>query len=63
MEKNIDFLLSNDLEEIPERGRREFKPIMIDDKKFRYNKDKPISDVLTKKLLSIRKMMHTEVML
>ena len=55
--------MSNDLEEIPERGRREFKPIMIDDKKFRYNKDKPISDVLTKKLLSIRKMMHTEVML
>ena len=27
------------------------KSIVIDNKKFRYNKDKPISNVLTKKLL------------
>ena len=27
----------------------------MDDKKFRYNKDKPISNVLTKKLLSVKK--------
>ena len=29
--------------------------ITIDEKKFRYNKDKPISSVLTKKLLSVKK--------
>ena len=30
------------------------KSIMIDDKKFRFNKDKPISKVLQKKLVSIK---------
>ena len=48
-------ILSNDLAEIPKRGRRELKSIIIDDKKFRYNKDKPISTVLTKKLLTVKK--------
>ena len=42
MKKVINYLLSNDLAEIPKRGRRELKSIIID-KKFRYNKDKPIS--------------------
>ena len=55
MKKVIDYLLSSDLAEIPKRGRRELKSIIIDDKKFRYNKDKPISHVLTKKLLSVKK--------
>ena len=55
MKKVIDYLLSSDLAEIPKRGRRELKSIIIDDKKFRYNKDKPISNVLTKKLLSVKK--------
>ena len=47
--------MSNDLAEIPQRGRKELKSIIIDNKKFRYNKDKPISNVLTKKLLSVKK--------
>ena len=55
MKKVIDYLLSSDLAEIPKSGRRELKSIIIDDKKFRYNKDKPISNVLTKKLLSVKK--------
>ena len=36
MKKAINYLLSNDLAEIPKRGRRELKSIIIDDKKFRY---------------------------
>jgi hypothetical protein len=55
MKNIIDYLLNNDLAEIPKRGRKELKTIIIDDKKFRYNKDKPISNVLTKKLLTIKK--------
>ena len=55
MKKVINYLLSNDLAEIPKRGRRELKSIIIDDKKFRYNKDKPISSVLTKELLTVKK--------
>ena len=55
MKKVIDYLLSSDLAEIPKRGRKELKTIVIDNKKFRYNKDKPISNVLTKKLLSVKK--------
>ena len=54
MEKVIDYLLSNDLAEIPKRGRKELKSIIIDNRKFRYNKDKPTSNVLTKKLLSVK---------
>ena len=45
MTKNIDYVLSNDLAEIPKRGRRELKSIILDDKRFSYNKDKPISTV------------------
>ena len=55
MKKVIDYLLSNDLAEIPKRGRKELKSIVIDSKKFRYNKDKPIPNVLTKKLLTVQK--------
>ena len=47
--------MSNDLADIPKRGRKELKPIVIDNKKFRYNKNKPISNVLTKKLLTVKK--------
>ena len=54
MKKVIDYLLSNDLAEIPKKGRKELKSIIIDNKKFRYNKDRPISNVLTKKLLSVK---------
>ena len=52
MNNVIDYLLSNDLAEIPKRGRKELKSIIIDNRKFRYNKDTPISIVLTTKLLS-----------
>ena len=33
MKNIISYLLSNDLAEIPKRGRRELKSIIIDDKK------------------------------
>ena len=55
MKKVIDYLLNTNKAEIPKRGRKELKTIVIDNKKFRYNKDKPISNVLTKKLLSVKK--------
>ena len=55
MKKVIDYLLSNDLAEIPKRGRRGLKSIKIDDKKFRYNKNNPISNVLAKNLLTVKK--------
>ena len=55
MKKVIDYLLKTNKAEIPKRGRKELKTIVIDNKKFRYNKDKPISNVLTKKLLSVKK--------
>ena len=38
MENNINNLLNNKLAEIPIRGRRELKSIIINNKKFRYNK-------------------------
>lgn len=41
--------------EISKKGRKELKSIIIDDKKFRYKKDKPIFNVLAKKLLSVKK--------
>ena len=41
MKTVIDYLLSNDLAEIPKRGRTELKSIVIDSKKFRYNKTNP----------------------
>ena len=47
--------MSNDLAEIPTRGIKELKSIIIGNKKFRYNKDKPISNVSTKKLLTVNK--------
>ena len=55
MKQVIDYLLSNDLAEIPKRGRTELKSIVIDSTKFRYNKDKPISNVLTKKVITVKK--------
>ena len=55
MKENIDYLLNTNKAEIHKKGRQELKSIIIDDKKFRYNKDKPISTVLTKKLLSVKK--------
>ena len=55
MKKVIEYILSSDLAEIPKRGRRELESIIINGKKIRYNKDKPISNALTKKLLTFKK--------
>ena len=55
MKTMIDYLLNTNKAEIPQKGRNTLKSIMIDDKKFRYNKDKPISNVLTTILLSVKK--------
>ena len=54
MKKVIDYLLNNGLAEIPKRGRKELKQIIIDGRTFRYNKAKEISNVLNRKLKSIR---------
>ena len=53
MKHVIDFLLNNDKAETPKRGNKELKSITIDGRKFRYNKGKPISNVLNKKLKSV----------
>ena len=55
MKKNIEYLLKNDIAEIPKRGRKEMKQILFDNQKFRYNKDKPISKRLTQKLNQVKK--------
>ena len=55
MKNVVDYLLKNDLAEIPQRGRKELKSIVIDGKKFRYNKDKPLTKKLESKLKSIKK--------
>ena len=47
--------MRNYLAEIPKRGRKQLKPIVVGNKQLRYNKDKPIPNVLTKKLLTVKK--------
>ena len=54
-EKSIDSLLNTKKAEISKKGRKELKSIIVDEKKFRYKKDKPIFNVLAKKLLSVKK--------
>ena len=54
MKKVLEYLLKNNLAQIPRKGNKEMKSIIIDDEKFRLNKDKPISKVLQKKLLSVK---------
>ena len=55
MKNVVDYLLKNDLAEIPKRGRKELKSIILDGKKFRYNKDKP----LTNKMETTNPNVHT----
>lgn len=55
MKNVIDYLLKNDIAEIPKRGRKELKQIIIDGRKYRYNKDKPISNILQNKLKTIKR--------
>ena len=54
MKKVLEYLLKNNLAQIPRKGNKEMKSIIVEDKKFRLNKDKPISKVLQKKLLSVK---------
>ena len=54
MKKVLEYLLTNNLAQIPKRGNKEMKSIMIDNRRFRFNKDKPISKVLQKKLVSVK---------
>ena len=51
----IKYLLKNDMAEIPKRGNKNLKSIIIDGRRFRYNKDKPISNALQKKLDTYKK--------
>ena len=55
MKNVIDYLLKNDIAEIPKRGRKELKQIIIYGRKYRYNKDKPISNILQNKLKTIKR--------
>ena len=49
--------------EIPKRGRKELKQIVIDGQKFRYNEDKGITNRLTKTLNKVSRQMSMDVML
>ena len=55
MKNVIEYLLKNELAEIPKKGRKELKTMIIDGQRFRYNKDKPISKKLEKKLKAVKK--------
>ena len=61
MKKIIDYLLNTNLAEIPKKGRKEMKSIQIGNQKYRYNKDKPISNRLQKRLNSKKTPTNTEV--
>ena len=63
MKKIIDYLLEKKLAEIPKRGRKHLKQIIINNQKFRYNKDKPLSKKMQKKTnISKKTPMITEAM-
>ena len=51
MKSVINYLLSNDLAEIPKRGRRELKSIIIDDKKNQIQRQTNI-DCLNKETIN-----------
>ena len=57
----IKYLLKNDMAEIPKRGNKNLKSIIIDGRRFRYNKDKPISNALQKNLTHTRKRKNTNL--
>ena len=50
MKNGMGYPLKNDLAEIPKKGRRKLKSIIINYQQFRYNKDKPLSNKFQKKL-------------
>ena len=55
-ERNIiDYILESNRGEIIRKGERETNFIKIDDKRYRYNRNNPISDTLKKKLNKVKK--------
>ena len=38
MKKVLEYLLTNNLAQIPKRGNKEMKSIIIDNRRFRFNK-------------------------
>ena len=51
----MKYVLSSDIGNIPKRGNKELKKVVINGKEYRYNKEQPFSTKLTKKLQSIAK--------
>ena len=50
----IEFLLQSEQAEIPARKNKQLKSIIIDGRRYLYNKSKPVSKILSKKLQSVR---------
>ena len=50
----IEFLLQSEQAEIPTRKNKQLKSIIIDGRRYLYNKSKPVSKILSKKLQSVR---------
>ena len=50
----IKFLLQSDQAEIPTRKNKQLTSIIIDGRRYLYNKSKPVSKILNKKLQSVR---------
>ena len=49
MKQIVEYLLEHDVPEIPKRGRKELKQIVIDGQKLSYNEDKRITNRLSVK--------------
>ena len=50
----IEFLLQSEQAEIPARKNKQLKSIIIDGRRYLYNKSRPVSKILSKKLQSVR---------
>ena len=51
----MDYLISSRIGNIKTRGDKELNKVIIDEKEYSYNKDKPLSNILKKKLRTISK--------
>ena len=51
----MDYLISSRIGNIKTRGNKELNKVIIDEKEYSYNKDKPLSNILKKKLRTISK--------
>ena len=54
MKQIVEYLLEHDVPEIPKRGRKELKQIVVDGQKFRYHEDKQKTNRLTKTLNEVK---------